>query len=176
MATLICDCINKWLHGRPISTPGWHRDPERIKRQLHRACLTQQKIGWDQFLRGRISKDWTHAIHTYYVDRQPGDSYNPEQWMRTTIAAIWKFSLTMWRQRNLDKHGVDSAITLEKQRKEAVTRATAAYNDTLGAVSRSDSYALHHAKVGDILNWTKQHLDAYLKTAEVICEQNVEPG
>jgi hypothetical protein len=27
-----------------------------------------------------------------------------------------------------------------------------------------------------ILNWTKQHLDAYLATVEVICKQNVEPG
>jgi len=26
------------------------------------------------------------------------------------------------------------------------------------------------------LNWTKSHLDAYLATAEVILEQNVDPG
>jgi hypothetical protein len=27
-----------------------------------------------------------------------------------------------------------------------------------------------------ILTWTKAHLDAYLATAEVILEQNVDPG
>jgi hypothetical protein len=28
----------------------------------------------------------------------------------------------------------------------------------------------------EILNWTKAHLDVYLATAEVILEQNVDPG
>jgi hypothetical protein len=28
----------------------------------------------------------------------------------------------------------------------------------------------------EILNWTKAHLDAYLATAKVILEQNVNPG
>jgi hypothetical protein len=27
-----------------------------------------------------------------------------------------------------------------------------------------------------MLNWTKQHLDTYLATAEMACEWNVEPG
>jgi len=35
---------------------------------------------------------------------------------------------------------------------------------------------LHHDPVGNILNWTKAHLDAYLATAEVILEQNIDPG
>jgi len=30
--------------------------------------------------------------------------------------------------------------------------------------------------VEEILKWTKTHLDAYLATAEVILEQNVDPG
>jgi hypothetical protein len=28
----------------------------------------------------------------------------------------------------------------------------------------------------NIMNWTKQDLDAYLATAEMACEWNVEPG
>jgi hypothetical protein len=28
----------------------------------------------------------------------------------------------------------------------------------------------------EILNWTKAHLDAYLATAKVILEQNIDPG
>jgi len=43
--------------------------------------------------------------------------------------------MALWHQRNLDKHGKDSAITIEKQQKEAVTCATAAYNESLGNVS-----------------------------------------
>jgi hypothetical protein len=90
--------------------------------------------------------------------------------MRTTIDALWTISLTLWRQRNAALHGPDSALTLERCRKEAV------YHDTLGNISPSDSIILHRARITDILNWTKQHLDAYLATAEVVCEQNKEPG
>ena len=96
--------------------------------------------------------------------------------MRTTIDALWTFSLTLWRQRNAALHGPDSALTLERLRKEAVTTAMTVYQDTLGNISPSDSIILHQARITDILNWTKQHLDAYLATAEVVCEQNVEPG
>ena len=96
--------------------------------------------------------------------------------MRTTIDAIWKLALTLWQQRNATLHGPNSSLTLECQRKEAVTRATTVYQETLGNISPSDSFILHRARIDQILNWTKQHLDAYLATAEVVCEQNMEPG
>jgi hypothetical protein len=35
---------------------------------------------------------------------------------------------------------------------------------------------LHSQPLEQILKWTKSHLDAYLVTAEVILEQNVDPG
>jgi hypothetical protein len=35
---------------------------------------------------------------------------------------------------------------------------------------------LHHARIEEILNWTKEHLDAYLATADVIIDQRDEPG
>jgi hypothetical protein len=136
----------------------------------------QSKIRWDQFFRGRIATDWKLAIQTYYRERQPGTSFTPDQWMQTTINAIWTLALTLWRQRNAALHGPDSSLTLECKRREAVTRATAVYQETLGNVLPSDSIVLHHARITHILNWTKQHLDAYLATAEVVCEQNVEPG
>ena len=176
MATLICDSMTSWLHRRRITPPTWPQPEEPIMADLKRAFESQRKIGWDQFFRGRIAKDWKIAIKSYYRERQPGDSYTPDQWMRTTIAAIWKFSMTIWRQRNAALHGTDSAITLERRRKEAATKATTVYQDTIGNVLPSDSLILHRARINEILNWTKQHLDAYLATAEVICEQNVEPG
>jgi Protein of unknown function (DUF1587) len=52
----------------------------------------------------------------------------------------------------------------------------AVYEDTIGNVLHPDSAILHWSNIAMILNWTKQHLDAYLATAEVICEWNVEPG
>jgi hypothetical protein len=50
------------------------------------------------------------------------------------------------------------------------------YQATLGNVSPSDSVVLHHARIDEIRKWTKEHLDAYLASADVIIDQRDEPG
>jgi hypothetical protein len=56
-------------------------------------------------------------------------------------------------------------------------QATAVYQDTIGNVLQSDSAILHQNNIATkLVNWTKQHLHAYLATAEVIYEWNVKPG
>jgi hypothetical protein len=43
-------------------------------------------------------------------------------------------------------------------------------------INNAESRMLHGRPLEQILNWTKSHLDVYLATAEVILEQNVDPG
>ena len=93
-----------------------------------------------------------------------------------TIKALWTFSLTIWHARNLEYHGENGAISQECIRKATALQAMAVYQETIGNVSQSDIAILHWSSINTILNWTKQHLDVYLATAEVICEWNVEPG
>jgi hypothetical protein len=40
------------------------------------------------------------------------------------------------------------------------------------------SVVLHHqhSRIEEILNWTKEHLDAYLASADVIIDQRDEPA
>jgi hypothetical protein len=40
-----------------------------------------------------FANDWKHALHLYYQERKPGDNFTPDQWMCTTIIAIWTFAL-----------------------------------------------------------------------------------
>jgi hypothetical protein len=49
---------------------------------------------------------------------------------------------------------------------------------TIGNVSQLDSVVLHHARIDEILKWTKEHLDAYLASADVIVidQHDEEPG
>jgi hypothetical protein len=176
LANLLCDSMHSWVHRTRITPPTWPTPTEPIMDSITTAFNSQRRIGWDQFFRGRISRAWKDAIRHYYHDRKPGDSFTPDHWMRTTIAGIWKFAMTLWRQRCATYHGEKSALTLEKRRKAAATDATTIYNETIGNVCPSDGIILHRAKINEILNWTKQHLDAYLATAEVICEWNIEPG
>jgi hypothetical protein len=69
----------------PIILPVRDGPDEPIKRQLRRAYRAQTQIGWDQFFHGRIAKAWPKPIGTYYKIRQPGESFTPDEWMRTTI-------------------------------------------------------------------------------------------
>jgi hypothetical protein len=50
-------------------------------------------------------------------------------------------------------------------------RATAVYHDT---IDEDESCVLHRTPVANMINWTKQHLYAYLAMAEMACEWNVE--
>jgi hypothetical protein len=176
VADLLCHSMQCWISRERIPKPTWTEPMETIQRLIINAFEAQNKIGWDQFIRGRVATAWKTVISSYYSERRPGESYSPDRWMRTTIDALWTFGLTLWRRRCKELHGEKSELSLEAKRKETATRAMAAYRDTIGQVSESDSLILHRARVTDMLNWTKQHLDAYLATAEVACEWNVEPG
>ena len=112
----------------------------------------------------------------YYKIRQPGESFTPDQWMRTVIKELWVFSITIWKQRNSELHGTDGAISMEQRRKDTANEAVAVYQSTIGKVSPTDSVVLHHARIEEILKWTKEHLDAYLASADVIIDQRDEPG
>jgi hypothetical protein len=85
-------------------------------------------------------------------------------------------SIAIWKQRNTEKHGTDGAISMEQRRKETANEAVAVYQSTIGKVSQTDSVVLHHARIEEILKWTKEHLDAYLASADVIIDQRDEPG
>ena len=73
-------------------------------------------------------------------------------------------------------HGVNSLHTLERKWKSTAQRAKDMYQQTIGTVSPLEAIILHRHKITEILNWTKQHIDAYLATAEVICKWKIEPG
>jgi hypothetical protein len=51
------------------------------------------------------------------------------------------------------------------------------YQATIGKVSPTDSVVvLHHARIDEILKWTKEYLGASLASADVIIDQRDEPG
>jgi hypothetical protein len=150
---------------------------EPIQQQIRSAFKAQATIGWDQLFCGRIAKAWSKPIGTYYKIRQPGESFTPDQWMRTVITELWVFSITIvWKQRNSDLHGTGGAISMEQRRKETATEAVAVDQSTIGKVSQMDSVVLHHARIEEILKWKKEHLDSYLASADAIIDQRDEPG
>jgi hypothetical protein len=174
MTNLICTSMDHWLSRRPVLPPVWHGPPDLIQRQLRCAFHAQNRIGWDQFFRGRIAKAWRIPIANYYKERQPGSSFTPDQWMRTVISELWHFSITLWKHRNAEYHGTDGAISLEHRRKETADAAQQVYQSTLGSISPADSIVLHHHNIATIIQWNQEHLDAYLQSADIILAERDE--
>ena len=83
--------------------------------------------------------------------------------------------MTLWHQCCAYYHSVNSILTLEWKCKAMALHATEVYQQMIGTVTPMENLILHHNHLTTILNWMKQHLDAYLATTEVICKWNVEP-
>jgi hypothetical protein len=93
MNKIICESMDSWLARRPVVLPmTWNRPRELIHREPSRRVFhAQQRIGRDQFFRGRIAKAWHKPIGTYYKLRQPGDTFTADQLMRQIINELWIF-------------------------------------------------------------------------------------
>jgi hypothetical protein len=90
--------------------------------------------------------------------------------MRTTINALWHSSLTLWQQRCHEFHGHNGVLSQEALWKDALSHAMTAYNDTYEHNPTPAHPLLHRRPVGEMINWTKQDLDAYLAMVEMACE------
>ncbi len=71
---------------------------------LVQAFNDQTDIGWDQLLRGRISKRWTEAFMkpiTQDVTRK----LRATSWAKLVVKALWEYSISLWKFRNGEVYG-----------------------------------------------------------------------
>jgi hypothetical protein len=73
-----------------------------------------QTLGWDNLLRGRISKLWGRA---YKLSNQISNTQNSSGWTKQLIHLLWKYTLSLWECRNSILHGknVEEAEMREKE-------------------------------------------------------------
>jgi len=98
------------------------------------------------------------------------------QVLEITRNKAWHYYITIWHCRNGELHGHIFEESRQKALEMKRQKAQAIYTGTEGTVTEAEARLLHRDNVVNILNWTKAHLNAYLATAEVILEQNVDPG
>ena len=70
--------------------------------------MEQERIGWGQLMKGRLSKKWGEAQQIYYQmnpDTKRVKYFNQKAWIKASIQAFIDMSLGMWDDRCKVLHG-----------------------------------------------------------------------
>ena len=88
---------------------------------INQAFASQSRIGWDNFARGFISKDWEKCIAHHYSLYHKGDiTLSSDRWAIKLVQQLHEYGLRAWNHRNSIIHGeADSNyITKDELRKQ----------------------------------------------------------
>lgn len=121
----------------------------------------QQKIGWNQFLRGRISKHWIEAHNEYILQCSSNISHSSSNISTRLILSLWNFSLSCWKNRNPFKFGSTPAERLNFRSKTVDEKIQQLYHNKKAIPSLSHSI-VNRLSLQDLLqqsvnykeNWT----------------------
>jgi hypothetical protein len=86
---------------------------------LQQEFRTQSHISWDNFLKGRISRDWlTYIRHNEENSNGHGKS---QDWSAKSIRGLWEHLKRLWQFRN-DIYHKDNEGTIARYKLEALER------------------------------------------------------
>eukprot|EP00957_Ditylum_brightwellii_P095199 7250358-Ditylum_brightwellii.AAC.1 len=63
---------------------------------VSRADSTKDDIGWNNFIKGRIAKEWCQAQAQYCRDMPDIPAHNSITWSTKLIKAIWLIFVNVW--------------------------------------------------------------------------------
>ncbi len=77
-------------------------------------AFTEQTIdvGWDQFLRGRVSIMWGKAFTAH--GSEGTRNKESSNWVKRLILKVWDYSISLWKFRNGIVHGTTKQENIEK--------------------------------------------------------------
>jgi hypothetical protein len=111
---------------------------------LQQAFRTQSHIGWDTFLKGRISRDWIAYIH--HNEEHSNGHGKSKDWSAKFIGGIWENLKRMWQFRN-DIYHQDNEGTIARYKLEALE------------ICMDKLWARHTELLHKLWDFQKQHFD-----------------
>ena len=101
--------IQKWMSNKNHTQITTLHPNIQHHQEITLAIKQQEHIGWDHFVRGRLSKLWKVAQKTYQ-----GQKYT-SKWPLLCIKAIATSTQKIWEIRNIMKFGTDSQVMTNHQ-------------------------------------------------------------
>jgi hypothetical protein len=122
---------------------------------------SQSTLGWDQFLRGRISKTWRNFFTFFKI---PSDLCG-SVWTKRLIVALWCYTEHLWKDRNGVVHGKDKDEQKRLMRDTLLLQVADEYenyNKDPFIISRSMSYLFDKHSIQDRLLMNSETLQCWL--------------
>ena len=146
--------LRKWRKSGGIY--GHHYQDNRIKR----AIKQQEKIGWDHFLLGRISQQWSEIQAKHY--KNIGSKKTGERWAEILIKEIWRIHCSIWNGRNEILHGTGNHVVLgtkvyEKEIEKELNKGSK-------LILNSDKYLFRGISMVDVRKWKADKKQKWLDT------------
>ena len=146
---------------------------ETIARNAYHA---QTQLGWEQCLRGRLSRAWGQAIH-YNLTGEKRDE-KAAMMVRWIVKQLLQFSLALWEFRNGILHGntqFEQRLKFTQLLRQQVQEAYELYKTTPTIVSWRNRYLFERRTQESRLQGDDDALLGWLKTVEVaMAAQEVE--
>jgi len=89
--------MNQWTKNFPVQIPPKIRGGRKIRK----AMKDQKKVGWNNFVRGILSKKWgeIQLKHSIRKRKMKGTIGQVDRWSEEVIQALLTFSTNMWKTR-----------------------------------------------------------------------------
>ena len=101
---IIMQKITEWLELQLPTTSNTDSTKSTANTYLDDAINLQNKIGWDQFIRGRITMEFGYLINRH-LHTSNDTSTTAEEWATKLILINFRFILKIWEQRKREEHG-----------------------------------------------------------------------
>lgn len=112
---IIMQKITEWLELQLPTTSNTDSTISTANTYLDDAINLQNKIGWDQFIRGRITMEFGYLINRH-LHTSNDTSTTAEEWATKLILINFKFILKIWEQRKREEHGCNPTDIKSKKK------------------------------------------------------------
>eukprot|EP00957_Ditylum_brightwellii_P206164 15347098-Ditylum_brightwellii.AAC.1 len=94
--------VAQWCKMLSLLPPRIPTDSTGLK--LYNAVETQYDLGWNNFMKGRIAKQWCTTQATSCCSFPKPKDFDDRQWTTKLIKAIWTLFIDIWTARNAHLH------------------------------------------------------------------------
>jgi hypothetical protein len=81
--------------------------------------LSQSQLGWDHFIRGRLSLKWERIIKSH-LQRNGISNITAEQWGSDLLQINWEHIIELWLQGNIEVHESSEAEQTERRKNSSM--------------------------------------------------------